>query len=215
MRRLLLTILLLPWPLALPLAAQAPRITALTAVLERDSLLVDAQMADLFSNKIANTIRSGLPTVVRCDFRVINERNREVAAALQVMEIRYDIWAQRYHVVSNHRRRTGSSFEEIEKICSTLTRLPVLALAELPAVPTCRVRLQVTVIPISSRQNHQWRERIESADLQEAAAASESGRSGFSVNVSRLLSFFLGGQERVHGASAWATSPPLQLTGKP
>lgn len=215
MRRLLLTILLLPWPLALPLAAQAPRITALTAVLERDSLLVDAQMADLFSNKIANTIRSGLPTVVRCDFRIINERDREVAAALLVMEIRYDIWAQRYHVVSNHSRRTGSSFEEMEKICSTLTRLPVLTLAELPAVPTCRVRLQVTVIPISSRQNHQWRERIESADLQEAAAASESGRSGFSVNVSRLLSFFLGGQERVHGASAWATSPPLQLTGKP
>ncbi|MDZ7267179.1 MAG: DUF4390 domain-containing protein [candidate division KSB1 bacterium] len=215
MRRLLLTALLLPWLPALPLAAQAPRVTALTAVLQGDSLFADVQVAGLFSPKIVNTIRSGLPAVVRLDFRVLNEHNREVTRALPVMEIKYDIWAQRYDVVLNHHRRSGGSFEEMEKICSTLTRLPLATLAGLPAGRTCRVRLQVTVIPISTRQNHQWRERIESADLQETSAPSESGRSGFSVNVSRLLSFFLGGQERVHGASAWATSPPLPLARTP
>jgi hypothetical protein len=200
--------------LAFSLAAQEPRIVSLSAGAERDSLVADVQLDDLFPPKIANTIRSGLPTVVRFDFRVITEPGREVMRRVQVMEIVYDIWAQRFHFTLEDSRRFAASFDDMKKMCSRLERHKLAALAELNAGPTYRLRLQVTVIPISSRQNHQWRERIESADLQDEAAASESGRSGFSVNVSRLLSFFLSGKERVHGASAWATSSPFQLPAK-
>jgi len=214
MRRLLLTTLLLSLLIVWSLDAQTPRIIAVAATQDHDSLFAEAQLADLFSPKIANTIRSGLPAMVRLDFRVFNQHNHEVARSLRLVEIRHDIWAQRYHILFDDGHRVTNSFEDMEKICSTLRRQPVAALTSLPAGLICRVRLQVAVVPISHRQNHSWREQIESADLQDPAA-SESGRSGFSINVSRLLSLFLSGRERVHGVSNWATSAPLQLVSKP
>lgn len=201
--------------LAISLAAQTPRIVSLSAEPVRDSLAVRAQLEDLFPPKIANTIRSGLPTVIRFDFRLIDESEREVARFTEAREILFDIWAQRFRITLDHQQRFAASFDEMKAICSELEHHKVAAPAVLRAASPYRLRLQVTVIPISSRQNHQWRERIESADLQDEAAASEAGRSGFSVNVSRLLSFFLSGKERVHGASGWATSSPFQLPAQP
>ncbi|KAA0227923.1 DUF4390 domain-containing protein [candidate division KSB1 bacterium] len=201
--------------LAISLAAQTPRIVSLSAEPLHDSLAVKVQLEDLFPTKIANTIRSGLPTVIRFDFRLIDESGREVLRLTEAMEILYDIWAQRFRITLDDQQHFAASFEEMKKICSELERHILAAPASLRAASPYRLRLQVTVIPISSRQNHQWRERIESADLQDEAAASEAGRSGFSVNVSRLLSFFLSGKERVHGASEWATSSPFQLPAQP
>ncbi|MCL4706907.1 DUF4390 domain-containing protein [bacterium] len=201
--------------LAISLAAQTPRIVSLSAEPVRDSLAVNVQLEELFSTKIANTIRSGLPTVIRFDFRLIDESGREVLRVTEAMEILYDIWAQRFRISLDQQQRFAGSFDEMKKICSELEHYKLVAPAALRTVSRYRLRLQVTVIPISSRQNHQWRERIESADLQDEAAASEAGRLGFSVNVSRLLSFFLSGKERVHGASEWVTSSPFQLPGQP
>lgn len=201
--------------LAISLAAQTPRIVSLSAEPVRDSLAVNVQLEDLFPTKIANTIRSGLPTVIRFDFRLIDESGREVLRLTEAMEILYDIWAQRFRITLDDQQHFAASFEEMKKICSELEHHKLATPIALRTALQYRLRLQVTVIPISSRQNHQWRERIESADLQDEAAASEAGRSGFSVNVSRLLSFFLSGKERVHGASAWATSSPFQLPVQP
>lgn len=201
--------------LAISLAAQTPRVVSLSAEPVRDSLAVSVQLEDLFPPKIANTIRSGLPTVIRFDFRLIDDSDREVVRLSEAMEILYDIWAQRFRITLNREQRFVASFDEMKAICSELEHYKVTAPAALRAASPYRLRLQVTVIPISNRQNHQWRERIESADLQDEAAASEAGRSGFSVNVSRLLSFFLSGKERVHGASAWATSSPFQFPAQP
>lgn len=201
--------------LAAALAAQPPRIVSLSAQPAYDSLAVNVELEDLFPPKIANTIRSGLPTVIRFDFRLIDDSDREVARLSEAMEILYDIWAQRFRITLDQQQRFVASFEEMRKMCSELEHHKLAAPAALRTASQYRLRLQVTVIPISSRQNHQWRERIESADLQDEAAASDAGRSGFSVNVSRLLSFFLSGKERVHGASAWVTSSPFQLPAQP
>lgn len=215
MGRLLYMMPAIFFALAISLAAQTPRIVSLSAEPAHDSLAVNVQLEDLFPTKIANTIRSGLPTVIRFDFRLIDESGREVLRLTEAMEILYDIWAQRFRITLDQQQRFAASFEEMKKICSELEQHKLAAPAALRAASQYRLRLQVTVIPISSRQNHRWRERIESADLQDEAAASEAGRSGFSVNVSRLLSFFLSGKERVHGASAWATSSPFQFSTQP
>lgn len=215
MGRLLYMMPAIFFALAISLAAQTPRIVSLSAEPAHDSLAVNVQLEDLFPTKIANTIRSGLPTVIRFDFRLIDESGREVLRLTEAMEILYDIWAQRFRITLDQQQRFAASFEEMKKICSELEQHKLAAPAALRAASQYRLRLQVTVIPISSRQNHRWRERIESADLQDEAAASEAGRSGFSVNVSRLLSFFLSGKERVHGASAWATSSPFQFSAQP
>lgn len=201
--------------LTVTLAAQTPRIVSLSAESGRDSLVVNIRLEDLFPPKISNTIRSGLPTVIRFDFRLIDESEREVVRRTEAMEILYDIWAQRFRIAFDHQQRYAASFDEMKKVCSELKRHKLAVPVALRTASRYRLQLQVTLIPISSRQNHQWRERIESADLQDEAAASEAGRSGFSVNVSRLLSFFLSGKERVHGSSAWATSSPFQLSAQP
>lgn len=91
--------------LAISLAAQTPRIVSLSAEPAHDSLAVNVEIEDLFPPKIANTIRSGLPTVIRFDFRLIDESEREVARFTETMEILYDIWAQRFRISLDHQQR--------------------------------------------------------------------------------------------------------------
>ncbi|RIK77656.1 hypothetical protein DCC62_09120 [candidate division KSB1 bacterium] len=101
--------------LAISLAAQTPRIVSLSAEPVRDSLAVNVQLEDLFPTKIANTIRSGLPTVIRFDFRLIDESGREVLRLTEAMEILYDIWAQRFRITLDDQQHFAASFEEMKK----------------------------------------------------------------------------------------------------
>ncbi len=198
-----------------PLFAQQPKIRALLAQPQTGGIAAHVQLENLFSPKITSTIRSGLPVIIRCDFRLQTGDGREVARELLSLQILFDIWTQRYRITLLDSNRYVSSFEEMEK---TFTQFELAAITkhdQLDSALSYRLRLRVAVIPISAEQSKKLLQRLASNDLQSEGSASESGRSGFSVNLSSLLAFFLSGEERTHDASDWANSSTFRLTKAP
>ncbi len=198
-----------------PLLAQQPKIRTLLAQPQAGGIAAQVQLENLFSPKISSTIRSGLPVIVRCDFRLATANGREVAHAIQPLQVLFDIWTQRYCITLRDSVRFASTFEEMEKILSRFELAAITSHDHLDSALSYRLRLRVTVVPISAEQGRQLLQRLSSNDLQSEGSASESGRSGFSVNLSSLLSFFLSGEERTHGASDWASSSTFRLTKAP
>jgi len=201
--------------LALPLQAQQPMIRGLTVVPQGERLAAHVQLENLFAPKIISTIRSGLPALVQHDFRLQAANNKERARALQTVEVKYDIWAQRFRLTFPDTVRVVTTFAEVEQIFADFT-LPLLfvnaARAEAGAYA---LRLRVAVFPISAEQGRQLLQRLAVNDVETENTSTAAGRSGFSLNVSCLLSFFFAGEENAHGASAWAVSPAFQWTRQP
>jgi hypothetical protein len=199
--------ILLLFLLAGETTAQAPRVVSILAKPAEQHLAVAVQLADLFPPKIANTIRSGLPAVIRFDFRLLDETNRAVGQTTRVLRILYDVWSERYHISANGQEQIASTFAEMEKICLAYNEPKFLPLGRLSPKKNYRLRLQVAVVPISARQDQQLRDWLEASDATEESAPGEERSAGFRFNLSKLLSFFWGKKERPFGTSEWAESP--------
>jgi hypothetical protein len=191
--------------------AQAPRVVSIIAKPAEQHLAVSVQLADLFSPKIANTIRSGLPAVIRFDFRLVEEPSREARQITRSVRILYDVWSERYRIAANGQEQITSTFAEMEKICAGFAAEKFLPLAPLSPQKTYRLRLQVAVIPISAKQDQQLRDWLEASDATEESAPGEDRASGFSLNLSKLVSFFWGKKDRPFGTSEWTESSSFRL----
>jgi hypothetical protein len=191
--------------------AQGPRVDSLVVTRLDQHLAVSVQLSGLFSSKVANTIRSGLPAVIRFDFRLIEEPAREVQRLMRSVHILYDVWGERYHITANGHEQFSSSFADMEKICRGYEESKLLPYSRLSSQKTYRLRLQVAVIPISAKQDQQLREWLEASGTAEESAPGEDRSSGFRFNLSKLLSFFLDKKERPFGTSEWAVSPAFRI----
>ncbi|MGH7496536.1 MAG: hypothetical protein ACREOO_29655 [bacterium] len=214
MRRPLTTIFCLILCLAWPLGAQQPKIRGLNAMPRGERVIARMRLENLFAPKIVSTIRSGLPAIVQHDFRLLAENGKEKGRALQTLEVKYDIWAQRFRLAFPDTVRIAATFEEAERMLQDF-EMPVLFMPALDRSSTYRLRLRVVVIPISAEQNRQLLQRLAANDFEVDNTTTEAGRSGFSLDLSSLISFFFAGEERAHGASDWVASPPFRWTGQP
>jgi hypothetical protein len=211
MRRFDIKTSILLFILAAEALAQAPRIDSLVATPVGQHVAVTAKLSNLFSTKVANTIRSGLPAVIRFDFRLVEEPAREAQRLMRSLHILYDVWSERYQITANGRQQLTSSFAEMEKICSQYEDAKLLPCGGLSPVKTYRLRLQVAVIPISAKQDQQLRDWLESSGASEESAPGEDRSNEFRFNLSKLLSFFMSKNERALGNSNWAASPPFRV----
>lgn len=214
MRRPLTTIFCLMLCLAWPLGAQQPKIRGLSAAPRGEKIIARVRLEQLFAPKIVSTIRSGLPAIVQHDFRLQAENGKEKERALQTLEVKYDIWAQRFVLAFPDTVRFATTFAEVEKMLKDF-EIPAFFTAALDHSSAYRLRLRVAVVPISAEQNRQMLQRLAANDFEADNTTTEAGRSGFSLDLSSLISFFFAGEERAHGVSAWAASPPFRWTRRP
>lgn len=199
--------LLLP---AAAATAQTPRVISILAQPAGDSLIVSVQLTDLFSPKIINTIRSGLPAVIRLDFRLLESPARELQQMTHSLRVLYDLWSDRYRLQFHQREQIAASFAEMEQRCTKIDTLTLKPRRRLVPEKTYQLRLQVAVIPISAKQDQQLRDWLEVAGDAEESAPGEEGAAGFRLNLNRLFSFLGGKKENRFGASEWAVSPPFR-----
>jgi hypothetical protein len=200
--------------LAAQTTAQTPRVVSILAKPARPNLTVTVQLADLFSPKITSTIRSGLPAVIRFDFRLLDEPDHEVQQVTRSLNILYDLWNDRYRLQFDGREQFAANFAEMQKICENIDELNLLALNRLSAQKTYRLRLQITVIPISTKQYQQLQDWLTASDDTEESSPGEDRSAGFRFNISQFLSFFIGKKDKPLGASEWRLSPPFRLEQK-
>jgi hypothetical protein len=211
MRRLWNLKLVILFTLVAEAAAQNPRVVSVLAKPIEQHLAVSIQIASVFSAKTISTIRSGLPAVIRFEFHLREEPDRDVQHLTRSLHILYDLWSERYRLRFNGHEQFVANFAEVEKICSDFEESQLLPLSRLSPHKTYRLRVQVAVIPISAKQDQQLRDWLEASGAAEESAPGEDRASGFRLNLSKLLSFFLGKKDRPFGTSEWAVSPPFRV----
>jgi hypothetical protein len=181
-RRLTTTILLTGAFLASgPASALAPQggrpvIEKVRLYTDGDSLLCDVTSSGLLGERIAGTVRSGLPAVVELFYDLSSKGRGGPVKGMRSWSLRYDVWENVYSVSDGDTTVTLSSIESMERMVSRLEGISIVPLSRLAAGRDFTVKLCIAVNPlsgtgsrrldgwvdesVSSERDNTWREQV-------------------------------------------------------
>lgn len=188
----------------------AIRVTQITPRLSGQSLTVSAVCQNLFSDKIVGTIQSGLPAIVQIEIKLKDDRNKQIAQRQITRSISYNVWENRYTVAEDS-ARFFSELEEVKKISSRVENVVLVSVQQLPPNMRFVIQVRAAILPISSTQGRKVTDWLLDPNQTEESLPSEDRTGGFKLNLSNLISFFVGGKKPSQYSSDWHSSHTFRL----
>lgn len=182
----------------------------ITPGLSGDSLVVSADFKNLFSRKIVGTIQSGLPSIVEIQIKLF-EGTKQIVRKLISRSIEFDVWEERYRVRSPDTTQVYFEFEQVKQAANRLMNVFLISKALLTATKNYTIQIRVGIIPISAHQANKVSYWLENPNQSEEAIASDNRSSGFSLNINKLVSFFVNKKKGSQFSSKWFSSRSFRL----
>ena len=186
------------------------RVERITPGLSGDSLVVSADFKNLFSKKIVGTIQSGLPSIVEIQIKLL-EGTRQIVRKPISRSIEFDVWEERYLVRSPDTTQVYFEFEQVTRASNRLLNAFLISRALLAAAKNYTIQIRVGIVPISAHQANKVSYWLENPNQSEEAIASDNRSSGFSLNINKLVSFFVSNKKGSQFSSKWFSSRPFRL----
>jgi len=186
------------------------RVERITPGLSGDSLVVSADFKNLFSKKIVGTIQSGLPSIVEIQIKLL-EGTRQIVRKPISRSIEFDVWEERYLVRSPDTTQVYFEFEQVKQASNRLLNAFLISRALLAAAKNYTIQIRVGIVPISAHQANKVSYWLENPNQSEEAIASDNRSSGFSLNINKLVSFFVSNKKGSQFNSKWFSSRPFRL----
>jgi len=182
----------------------------ITPGLSGDSLVVSADFKNLFSRKIVGTIQSGLPSIVEIQIKLF-EGTKQIVRKPISRSIEFDVWEERYRVRSPDTTQVYFEFEQVKQAANRLMNVFLISKALLAATKNYTIQIRVGIIPISAHQANKVSYWLENPNQSEEAIASDNRSSGFSLNINKLVSFFVNKKKGSRFSSKWFSSRSFRL----
>lgn len=187
------------------------RVVSIKPGLDNGFLTVSALIQGVFSPRIVSTIQSGLPSMVEIEVQVLTGKKSKVRRRI-LRAISYNIWEERYRIESEDSVMNLSDFNQVKQIASRLDRVRLVRQRLLDRGAQHSIRIRVGVTPISVRQGQKVVDWLREPDQTEEDVASEERSSSFRFDLSRLISFFVGGNKSRPNRSRWYSSAKFRLS---
>ncbi|MFQ5824323.1 MAG: DUF4390 domain-containing protein [bacterium] len=169
-------------------------------------LTVSAGLQNLFSTKIVGTIQSGLPSIIEIEIKLLQAGKKSVLRKRITRSISYNIWEERYSIQSEDTTEFCFELEKAKYLSSHLDHIALIRSSLLDSAAKYSIQIRVGIIPISMHQQEKLADWLQEPNQTEEYLASEDRSSGFKLNISKLVSFFVGGNKRPQNSSKWYSS---------
>lgn len=126
--------------------------------------------------------------------------------------IEYNLWEERYTIRSADTTLTYEDFDQVKRLTSKITNEPLRPRRDLSAGKLYRIEIRVGIIPISARQANKVSDWLQNPNQTEEVVASDNRSSGFSLNINKLVSFFVNNKKGSQFRSKWFSSRVFRLS---
>ncbi len=188
------------------------RIETITPGVKNGQITVSARFRNLFSKKIVGTIQSGLPSIIQIEMKLLEGKEKTLVHKTLMRRISYDIWQERYAIDSPDSTQILTDFEAVKKVSSALQDEPLVQRQKLRPTSRYTIELRVGIIPISTRQAEKVSDWLLDPNQVEEPLASDNRSSGFELNISKLVSFFVNRKKGSRYRSEPFRSKPFKLS---
>ena len=157
-------------------AEASPAILAVKLYITNDTIMSDMKSSGLFSDRIAGTIRSGLPAVVELFYILDLPDKSSVKKGMVSYELRYEVWDDYYSIEANNKTTVYTTFDAMSRAVHHLEKIALIPLHEIKPDQEYAFRFGMTVNPLrgSDRKkiagwvgetvggtaNESWREQV-------------------------------------------------------
>lgn len=178
------------------LAAQdSLAISELHSFVQNDSLKCTFACPNLFSGSIAQTLLSGLPVLIKLQYRLSSRENPNISGSSSTYRLTYDIWEDQFILESNGRQQFFASLKALQSWWNPREGLPLLPLAVLKNTPVLKLELSLSVILLTRAEGEKMKNWIFNTSETEENIPSMERDTGFRLNLNQLVSLFLGKPE--------------------
>ena len=167
------------------------RITDIRLAVRQHMLVLNFTIHNLLNDRVSGTIQSGLPAILEYQVQILNRKRKKLYEKRFHARILYHLWDERYTVQTRDTTEVFTSFAELSRRLAQCRNLKLVDLAALKRHSGLRLRLRAGILPISGHQSRKlsgWLEAAQTGD----DLTSEEADTGFKINISRLVSFFMG-----------------------
>ena len=185
-------------------AAERPFISAVTIYVSGGRVVADVKSGGLLSERIAGTIRSGLPAVVELLYSLSARNDGTIASGIRTYELHYDVWEDIYRIRSDDSTQTFGDFAGMGRAIEILRAVPIVPVKALDPAIEYVVQLSIAVEPLRGSE----KKRIEGFVEETVSSRSQEAWHEQMLNVSDLISrFFSRGQAPSSRSDVYRTGP--------
>lgn len=178
------------------------RVKEITPALVGGNLVLNLRIENLFTPKIVGTIQSGLPSIVQIHIQLLENQRVRLFDKSIFKRITYNIWDEYYTVECDTVIEKVRNFEALKVKSSLLRNLVLLARKRLNPASHYLLRIRAGISPISAIQSHKFNSWLRESRTTQSEIVSDERSSGFRLNISNLVSFFIGNDHRRKSRSA-------------
>lgn len=190
-------------------AAERPFISAVTIYVSGGRVVADVKSGGLLSERIAGTVRSGLPAVVELLYSLSARNDGTIASGIHSYELHYDVWEDIYRIRSDDSTQTFDDFAGMGRAIETLRAVPIVPVKALDPATEYVVQLSIAVEPLRGSE----KKRIEGFVEETVSSRSQGAWHEQMLNVSELISrFFSRGEAPSSRSDLYRTGPFLLLS---
>jgi len=180
-----------------------PSITKVKLYIEEEHLTGEISSTGLFSEKIVGTIQSGLPAVVKLDYKLVEIRNYTKIEGEISWSLQYDLWDDRYLVSSGDTITILDSFESMKHMMENLKAVSFFPIRRMLRGRSYYLALRISVNP--------FRKNKAAAEISDKVGESirsndENSRREKLLNINSMVSWFLKRRKGKAGISGWYRS---------
>ena len=171
-----------------------------------DRLVVIGHFAGLIDNEMKQTLASGLSSTLSFDLRLFNSRSKVLRNSKETVYLRYNVWEKMYQLRTATQEKYFEDSDHFENFLKDSLTFNMGKISKLPLDDKLRIFLSFSPEKISDSQKSKlntW--LVSEGETNESKPALES-ESGFSVNLSNLISIFFSKKDS-HKIFIYKTTP--------
>jgi len=210
------TVLLLLGSIALPSAAEEPRVVGVIPSVRGGRLVCTVRTGGLPTERARRSMRGGLPSSIDVVLELLDAREEIVVRRRVTFRLAYDLWEEVYRIDDGVSGGRYESIESVRLFLSELDALPVATLAALSPEGSYRLRvllLSHAIAPSQKRRIGAW------ITGEGSGTAQDADEREVSLGFDTLIRFFFGGgaegkSASGRGASSWFRPVELEEGSK-
>jgi hypothetical protein len=175
--------------------AQENPIKSLEVKVNEDRLVIVGHFSGLIDNEMKQTLASGLSSTLSFHLQLFNSRSKVLRKNNEAVYLRYNVWEKVYQVLTTTQEKYFDDIHHFENFLKDSLTFDMGKISKLPIDDKLRIVLSFSPEKISDSQKSKlntW--LVSEGEMNESKPALES-ESGFSVNLSNLISIFLSKKE--------------------
>jgi hypothetical protein len=176
-------------------SAQENPIKSLEIKMSEDRLVVIGHFSRLINDEMKETLASGLSSTLSFHLQLINSRSKVLRKNNEAIYLRYNVWERVYQVHTATGEKYFEDIQHFDKFLNDSLAFDMGKINKLPFDDKLSIILSYSPERISGSQKSKlntW--LVSEGEINESKPALES-ESGFSVNLSNLISIFLSKKE--------------------